>query len=817
MMTRLSRQDRPVPNTSPRRLRVSSSDARRFSRTPIATAVAVALYLKQPLPLYAADAAATDQPNLEEVLVTGTRRAENIQDTPYSIAAVDSEIIQQLHLNSMDDIGHWVPGVTVQAQGNVGPSNIITRGLNVVSLGASGAGPNGVGGAVATYLGEIPLFVDFRTLDIDRVEALMGPQGTLYGAGTLGGIIRFIPKAPNLSNFEADAHVRLTWQDHASPQGGYDGDAVFNLPLIDGVLGFRAAVGYYHDPGFINDTRLLRVPGVSNPQPNFSDPNDVAANLHTEKGVNFDHTLTARAMLLFKPNDGFDAELTYMHQRTTTHGVQVTDQPTVDTGPFDHATRILENSDRSADLTALVMTGHLGFADLVSASTFSSRRLQRTRDTTDGFLSYSSYSNFPTFVAYDVSDFKTDQFTQELRLVSPGNSRVTYILGAFYQYFRDDSKDYEYAPGFPAYLGVDRPDQLNDYSAFKRYSTDKAVFGELGYHFTPAWQVTVGARWFQDSQTQDNFVSPVLMSGDLPPVDIPVKERHITAPAFSTTLYKFNTSYRFTPDLMIYANVADGYRRGGVNSAPACGPGVTKNCLAEDELIFKPDRTRNYELGIKSTWFDKRLLVNADLYYVRWTDLRLFTANKFGVDYTVNGSQAVSKGVELQFQGELPGHLSLLGTFTYDDAHLTEPAPNLVSDRNGTYDAEPGDRLPITSKTMGSLNLRWTHHLESGYTFAASYGVSAQGNSYSSIGLRASGEIIPGYAVHNASLDLSKNNWNVTFFVDNVTNKYAYTAMEVDRSWQGLVLNGFSTRSYFHSILPPRLFGLEAYMHFGSR
>jgi iron complex outermembrane recepter protein len=326
--------------------------------------------------------------------------------------------------------------------------------------------------------------------------------------------------------------------------------------------------------------------------------------------------------------------------------------------------------------------------------------------------------------------------------------------------------------------------------------------------------VTFGARWFLDAQTQDDLTSPTLLSG-LPPTGLPLTTRHITAPSFETTLYKINTSYRFTPDLMLYGTVSDGYRRGGVNTAPACAPGVTKNCLEPDQLIFKPDRTRNHEVGIRSTWFDKHLLINGDVFYISWSDLRLNAVNKFNEGYLTNGSHATSKGVELQFQASLPGHLQLLGSYTYQDAYLTEIAPQLVQDRYGSYDALPGDRLPNSSRQMGSLNLRWSQNLASGYTLSESYGFSAQGDNYSSIGLRASGEVIPGYTLHHASLDLSKGNWNVTLFADNLFNKYAYTAMDIDRSWQGLVLNGFATRSYYHSIVPPRLFGLEAYIHFG--
>src|SRR5579871_4937245 len=262
---------------------------RRVARTPVATAVATALaaaLLKQSMVVYAADAAA-DQPtsapqpgSLQEVVVTATRRKEDLQNVPYNIAAVTSDIIQETQMVRINDVISFLPGVSVYSPNNsdVTVPQIITRGLNVSGLDPGGGGPTGVGGEVITYFGEVPMFFPFRLLDVDRVEALLGPQGTLYGAGTLGGVIRYVPKEVNLHDFEADVHVRATSQEHATPSAGYDGDGVINIPLIDAVLGWRTVVGFEQEPGFMDETRLVRVLGVSLPQPNFNDPAAVAAN-----------------------------------------------------------------------------------------------------------------------------------------------------------------------------------------------------------------------------------------------------------------------------------------------------------------------------------------------------------------------------------------------------------------------------------------------------------------------------------------------------------------------------------------------------------
>src|SRR5579871_5153050 len=229
---------------------------RRVARTPIARAVATALaaaLLKQSMAVYAADAAAAaDQPtsapqpgSLQEVVVTATRRKEDIQNVPFNLAAVTSDIIQETQMVRINDVISFLPGVSVYSPNNsdITVPQIITRGLNVAGLGPGGGGPTGIGGEVITYFGEVPMFFPFRLPDIDRVEALLGPQGTLYGAGTLGGVIRYVPKEVNLNEFEADVHVRGTAQEHATPGAGYDADGVINIPLIAGVLGWRTVIG----------------------------------------------------------------------------------------------------------------------------------------------------------------------------------------------------------------------------------------------------------------------------------------------------------------------------------------------------------------------------------------------------------------------------------------------------------------------------------------------------------------------------------------------------------------------------------------------
>lgn len=788
-------------------------------QTPIAAAVAAVLYVKPAALVYAAEEATEEAQ--QQVIVTASRRSENIQDIPLNISAVTSDTIDALRLDKIDALTHWVPGVAMQDQGPWGSSTIVIRGLNTDTLGARGAGSGDRNAAVATYMGEVPLFIDFKLLDMERVEVLLGPQGTLYGAGTLAGAVRYIPNKPNLTSFSADARTRVYSLAEGSG-AGYEGDVVLNVPLVEGKLAARAVAGYYNDPGFIDYSRLVRQPGISNPQPNFADPNDVSANLFRSKDRNYEWTKAARLSLLYRPVDAVDAVLTYVTQETKTGGEQITSDPLLGVGRYESGTRFAEPAKRNVDLVSLELTADLRFAQLVSASSYAERTIRDTWDQTDLLLEFEyGYENFPQFVAFNLGDHERKLYTQELRLVSPDTGSFKWIVGAFYNHIKDDNTDNEFVPGYPAFAGINRPDEHEWSEAHHQKLIERAAFGEVGYRLTDAWQVTAGGRAFRYSTSDLSSFATPLIDGSAPNVvDLAANAVSVSDSA-SSSIFKLNTSYKFTPDLMLYATLSEGYRNGTINSIIPCPPGTDPNsgdeqhpCALPDEQSAKPDRTINHELGARTTWFDKRLTFNAAVYYTSWKDVRVEGATKVGQgEIIVNGSRAASKGIELQFQAVLPRQFKVMGNYTYNDARLTERAPGLVSDFNGTVDGESGDRLPGSPQHMGSLLLQYARTLPGGYALDADYGVSAISNQFTKIGLRASGEKLAGYTVHEASVGLTKDNWRVSLFGENLFNKYAFTGTDGDRS-ELLTINGFVDRGYFHSVLRPRQIGLELSAHF---
>jgi iron complex outermembrane recepter protein len=785
----------------------SGQRAAKLSHTPLAAAITAALF--PTVFAHAQEAPAA----LEEIVVTSTRRSESIQETPVNITAIGNNVIDDLQLDSVEELTRWVPGVTMIDQGVWNNNRLVMRGLNADSITASyGAGD---GGTVAMYMGETPLYVSFKLLDIERVEVLIGPQGTLYGAGTLAGAVRYIPKRPDLYEVNGNAHGRMYSVAHADDPG-FQGDFALNLPLIEGKLALRTVVGYYDDPGFIDYSLLVRTPGVSYPQPDFTDPNAVAANLYRRKDANYERTLSSRVSLLYQPFDNLEALLTYAHQDSRTGGRQITTSPTLGTGRYEGGMRVLEPSERDTDLLSLEVTADLGFAELVSSSSYAERRNQDTRDMTDLLLFFEyGYEDFPQFVTYAPSDAQMDQYAQELRLVSSGDGPFKWLVGGFYNRAEHDSFYREYVPGYPQFAGIDRPDANEYYVETHTKLSEQAVFGEIGYHFTDAWQVTFGGRYF--SYEQD------LLSG----TDLPLLSGHPTGvdPAFrsgsveqSGSIFKINTSYQFTPDLMLYATVSEGYRRGGFNEVPPCVLPIDSAqqnvCALPQEQTYKPDETRNHEIGLRSTWFDKRLTVNGAVYYVKWRDVQVGTVTFYGKEgITGNGAEAESKGVELQFQAALSSNLALMGAYTYNEAVLSRDVPGLVIDAGGRYDAFDGDRLPGSPEQQGSLMLQYSLPLHSGYELRADYGITAMSDVYTKVGMRGKGERLPGYALHQASIGVTKDNWQATLYAENLFDKYAYTAAVADKSYPNDI-SGLVLRRYHHTVIRPRQVGLELSMRF---
>lgn len=762
----------------------------------------------------------------EEVIVTATRRAESIQDIPINITALGSDMIERERLTNLSDIARRVPGLIVVDQGPRSGNILTMRGLNVDSVAAQD-GTNGGGDTVGIYIGEVPLYADLRLNDIDRIEVLIGPQGTLYGAGTLGGAVRYIPNKP-----QADAmtlELRGDVYDLAkSDTLGYDAGATINIPIIEDTLSIRASVDYEDDPGFIDYNYLVREAGVSNPQPDFTNPTEVRANLARKADANTVETLSGRFALRYS-GDKLDGTLTYYYQDSEIGARQINHREAFGTGKYESAHRFVEPKDRTNELVTLELVADLGFAELTSATGYSEYDETGQRDQTDLLLAFQyGYESFPSFSAFTRDTLDEETLSQEIRLVSTGDGPLNWIVGGFYREYESDSLALEFAPGFAEFSGGSRPDALEFYQSFEEEITEKAVFGELGYQITDAWQVTVGARWFTfDDEATNGLALPLAdtVFGGSGPDDINI-DFQTNEVDDDDVILKFNTSYHFSDDVMGYVTVSEGFRLGGLNSISPCPevltPGDQNVCAQPNEVLIKSDTTINYEIGVHSELGDS-VLLNASLFFIDWDDVQVAgrTANG-GLPITTNGGTAESSGLEVSGRYFITPELSIAGSYAYTKAELSEGVLGLIDggyDPDGNpdlnidpgiqpnVDAEDGDRLPGTPEHTIFLSANYVKSLDDGSQIDFDWSMTAQSDVLTKVGERASGEALAGFALHNVSATWFDGNYRVSLYADNVFNTYGETGVRADSSFTNS--GDFDMRRYYHNVVRPRQVGLR--------
>ena len=758
-----------------------------------------------------------------EIVVTATRRATSIQDVPINISAVGAEQLARQRIDDVRDIADFTPGMTISDTGPGSTGTIVLRGLNASDSDSNGASYDD---ALGVYLGEVPLYYDFKLLDIARVEVLLGPQGTLYGLGTLAGAIRNIPNRPDTDAIEGEVHGRFYGKDH-SGKVGYQVDGVINIPIVKDHIAFRSATGYFYDPGFIDYTLLLQEPGVSLPQP--SGPGRVsdaayAANLKKEKDLNFEKTFTTRNQLLVQLNEDLKVNFTYAYQQTKTDGGQYNSDGVLGTGRYESAKRYIEPVNRHAHLGSMEINANIAdIADLVATTAYTNVRSRMQSDNTDLLLDLDyGYEEFPAFSSWNESDDRRKQFNQEVRFVSRHGGPFSWVVGGFYNQQKRQNDYVEHVPNHPwVEFGTQpNPDEVEYASFVNSKVTEKAIFGEGTFRVTPEWQLTAGARYF-------GYTSDVKGLSVLPLLGDPVNP-HDLEPAGGKTkksgwVWKLNSSYNFTPGLMVYATYSKGYRIGGPNTVAPCilplDPTQQNVCALPNEIQFGPDSTKNAEIGIRTQLFDRKLTFNFNVFQIKWEGIQVDSATINGiVGITVNGGKAKSEGFEASFQARpIPG-LSIQGTYSYVNARLTEDVAKIiaVNDPAGTYPSNPiqldalsGDRLPGSAKNSGSLGVAYSLPFRDG-NIVADWTATYRGNVVTRLGWdRAFGDKLPSYVLHRASLAYETDRYSLGLFANNIFDKYAVASVANDRSRVGLN-DGVVLRYYKQTVINPRTFGIEA-------
>ena len=783
----------------------------------------------------------------EAVVVTATRMEEPLQQVPMTISAVTGADIERRAVDNLTELSRWTPGLTVVDQGARGSNVVIVRGLNTDSLNGSEFTGNNYNNGVATYLGDIPLAVDLRLHDIERVEVLLGPQGTLYGAGTLAGAVRYLPRRPDTERRALEVRGDLFALSHGGAPGS-DAGLTFNLPLVARKLALRGSVDRFADPGFIDYDYLLQTPGVSEPEPDLTDPEAVAANLRSEPDANTEDTLSARLSLLWNATPSLSALLAYHLQDQRVGARQVNHARSFDTGRYVSAHRYLEPNDRENELLSLELTWAQGAVELTSAAGYSRYSERGQRDQTDlliqafgiGGLLPGTFpalaraqaldpgtsvadltSRFRAFSAYTREDSREERLNWETRLVSTGDGPWRWVGGVFFNRYDSRGTSFEYAPGLsrfsgltPILSGAPVREPVEYYSLGVQGVEERALFGEISYDLGERWQVTGGGRWFGYGIATGSLTEfPYTPMYNSPFTDYESDDRGV--------LFKGSVAYRLGDETNVYFTRSEGYRIGGGNNYRVCtdeeialltdadpaNDPPQSGCIYADQALVRPDTTTNYEVGLRRSWDNERVTFSGTLFHVDWTDIQVAGLTPFSAEpITLNGGGAVSRGVELASAVSVTNALRLRGSWSYTRAELSQDSPGLL---DGGADAFEGDRLSGAPRQQGSLLASYATLLGDDVAFDVQYGYSYVGDVLTRIGMRAGGEALPAYDLHNLSASVSKDVWTLTFYAENLLDEYAVTGVRQTPDLIGLTEDGFRSRRYFANVLAPRRAGVR--------
>ncbi|MBM7071843.1 TonB-dependent receptor [Shewanella sp. 202IG2-18] len=696
---------------------------------------------------------------IERIQVTASRRLTSVEDLPYNISVSDSDSLAKAGITDQAELGLTIPGLTVVDTGARNDSPMMIRGLSVDELSANDGGGNG--GTVSVYINDTPMLVDLSLLDINRVEVLRGPQGTLYGAGSLGGTLKYILNQPELDENSLSVSSRLSHIDHSSGLS-QEYQAIGNLAVIEDKLAIRLAYNWTEDQGFIDYTEVL------------SDP---------QQDVNKENTKNIKLALAYSFNDEILATLTHIQQQQKVGGRQAVNSEFTGS-KFANAARFIEPADKDVTMDTLEISWQGDAYRIVSSSSYSQLKDLGQRDQTDLLTTsiWPGYGDYEDFRAYTRDTTDNSNFVQELRLQYDDSDLINWTVGLYYANEDNNGQSIEFTPGYPEYLGLERPDNIEYYSDASEKVIEKALFGELTWFVTDDWNLTLGARFFdleQSSYQCLDFPIDEGMAGDEFSF-----ECSNGAGSNQDSIFKFSSFYEVTDDFNFYLTMSEGFRRGGSNGVPEGG----QVDFTEDEKSFDPDSVTNYELGWHATMFDNSLAINGSLYHIDWTDLQLSGKTSEGaIPITVNGGSATSQGLELESVWVPISGLQITAGYAYTRTKLSEDAPSLDGFNGDHVPGVPTHEGSITASFEHSLGHDWNAQWFAGLFMKSS--VTTRVNSL--VGTKnEDNQTLAGFGIVNSSVKFTKNQWGLRLFANNLLNKYAIVGARGKRDYgeQGQLL-----------------------------
>jgi outer membrane receptor protein involved in Fe transport len=763
-----------------------------MSRKVVIAGVASGLACLVPLTALAQAAAAAAQPasaaadngaaSVQQVTVTAQKRKEDIRDVPLAVSVISGDQLQAQQISNVEDLTRTIPNLSFTTQAGAGLGTVEIRGVSSQAGNAT----------VSVYLDDVSLTTrnlysqgtaEPRFFDIDHIEVLRGPQGTLYGASSMGGTIKFISNQPDLKNLSGHAYAEISHTDH----GGWNNEVegVLNLPLSVNTLALRLGVQTGHDSGYIDQV----------------DPSTLKV---IAKGINTFDWLTFKAALKADFGNGWSLTPAFFSQVAHSGDIDAAylavgdyqtapgNQPGAPLGKFQTSKIVREPGQDRISVPSLTLDGDAGIGNLTAVLSGYQRRFDRVQDgtsinstyigsvTTDPALG-AIVANLPS--AVDLAN-KIDQTSLEVRLTSKdydaktGANALGWIAGVYTADTKTQVFDNEPIFGInaafqnagqniedPADLADAFPnDFVNDssyYSARHYHDKQNAGFGELAWHIKPRLVATVGLRYADFTQHFTREGNYYYAGGPSSAV-IDTKE--------NATTPRFAINWELNPQTSVYGTIVKGYRFGGANRPVPDTPLVESDLAllglpTKPPATFDPDSTWNYEVGSKSDLLNHTVSLNLAAFYIQWKNLQQdVTLPNAGFDFETNTGNATSYGLEAELRALVTKNLTLTAAGGWTHATFSEDVPALGSN------VLKGD--PIEGVPVGNVNLGADYH----WIVAGDVGAFVRGNlqwvgkSHGSLFKDDKDYLRPAYTTIDASAGANYDRWEFTAFIKNLTN-----------------------------------------------
>jgi iron complex outermembrane receptor protein len=717
--------------------------------------------------------------SLQEILVTATKREEAVQNIPISVTAIAGQSLEDRNVVNFDDYARAIPDLSFTDLGN-GRERISIRGVES-KIGQA---------VVGYYFGETPIpdsssvsaekvAFDPEIVDINRVEVLRGPQGTVFGSGSMGGTIRVIPNEADLTTDELSIKNILSSTQHANgPAELVSG--MLNIPLISGRLALRMSTWASWDSGFI--------------QRQVATPQSLAANTETGVPLVFKPVASVppgevfggRVALRFQANESIDLEASLYSDQQYYRGFQ-----DITTGPQNPSGALVQNflfdqqeqNRNRLTISNLKLTADVGFADMLTSLSYTQRLLSLEQESAAA-LEYLGFS--PMFSAAPITEearddayFAEERFSSK-RSRSPMESKVEWLAGASYGYQKGWTNISWEVPGFSqAFESITGPvagDNLFQGRGLA-WIKQSAIFGELKYEPVKRLNLTMGARWFFYSRTDAQPRTGLFADT---PNDSSIPNPYTAPPvrgAANGVVYRGAVSWQQSQSLMYYVQASEGFRGpfGRFALPTICATGTAQLGATTAGGEVASDKLWNYEIGAKTSWLDDRLRVNVSLYRIDWTNIQQSILLTCGFALKENLGSIVNKGAEVEVEGHLTKALSLGAGLGYVNSALQQDIFGIPGTR--------GQPLPDVPKETGGAFLAYGLGTFGSWSAAARADYSYTGQSISTYTTGASVTPDKGsLALAGAQLTFRRSNLELSFFGRNLLDRIARTALERDLS-----------------------------------